>query len=479
VIALIDQALVSGINFVTAVVVARSLAPTSYGYYALLFAALLFINGLQTALITGPLMVIGPRQSAGQHTGYMNSLWVVQLLGCLAAGIAIVGLMVFGRYVTASLAAPVGIVPVLLVVVSYLAQEFARRSLFCNRDSLGGIGVDIISYGGQLLWIVGLVVLHQLTLDTVLWAMGLTSLGACIFGIARLGLTMRAVSRADLRSTCHKHWQYGRWLMSGNLAHWGATQFYIFVVAGLLSPAATGLFAAGRNLLGFTNPFLLGLENFVPATMTRRLINDGVDALEHWTNRFRLFSMVLVGGYCLVAALFADPLIHLLFGSKYSGAGLAVPIIALGYFIVACNRPTMFALRAIGAPRWSFFANAIAALFDRDLVPAGASGRHRGRGAGYVGDKRDRAAGGQHRLPARGARIQASIAKRRKRAWMSARSAGCTCCRATRRSRRGARPPIWPTCWGRGPASMPVRCWRGGLSEPIWPHLHARARWCW
>ncbi|MDQ2997595.1 MAG: oligosaccharide flippase family protein, partial [Chloroflexota bacterium] len=337
VIALIDQALVSGINFVTAVVVARSLAPTSYGYYALLFAALLFINGLQTALITGPLMVIGPRQRTEQRAGYMNSLWVVQLLGCLAAGLAIVGLMVFGRYFTSSLAAPVSILPVLVVVISYLAQEFARRALFCDRDSFGGICIDIISYGGQFLWIIMLIVLQRLTLETVLWAMGLTSFAASLFGLARMRVTMRAVSRADLLSTCSKHWEYGRWLMSGNLAHWGATQFYIFVVAGLLSPAATGLFAAGRNLLGFTNPFLLGLENFVPATMTRRLINDGVDALEHWTNRFRLFSMALVGGYCLLAALFAEPLIHLLFGSKYNGAGLAVPIIALGYFIIACN----------------------------------------------------------------------------------------------------------------------------------------------
>src|SRR3954454_21269188 len=81
VVALIDQGLVSGINFVTAVVVARNLAPTSYGYYALLFAAILFINGLQTALITGPLMVIGPRYRAEQRAVYMNSLWIVQMLG--------------------------------------------------------------------------------------------------------------------------------------------------------------------------------------------------------------------------------------------------------------------------------------------------------------------------------------------------------------------------------------------------------------
>jgi O-antigen/teichoic acid export membrane protein len=361
-LALIDQALVSGINFVTAVVVARSLAPTSYGYYALLFAALLLINGLQTALITAPLMVIGPRQDAEQHAGYINSLWVVQLAGCLIAGIAVIGLMLIWRYVAGSSAAPVSMPAVLVVLIGYLAQEFVRRALFCKRDSLGGIGSDIISYGGQLLAILGLIAFQQLTLETVLWAMGLTSLAACVFGGARMRLTLRAVRRADIFSTWSNHWEYGRWLVSSNLANWGASQFYIFVVAALLSPAATGLFAAGRTLLGFTNPFLLGLENFVPATMTRRLINQGVDALEHWTNRFRLFSLALVGAYCLIAALFADPLVQLLFGSNYSGAGLVVPIIALGYVIISASRPTMLALRALGAPRWSFFANAIAAL---------------------------------------------------------------------------------------------------------------------
>src|SRR5438093_13371840 len=78
-IALADQAIVSGVNFATLLILARYLAPTGYGIYVLLFAILLFINGLQNALITAPLMVLAPRHDLQSRAPYLSALWLIQL----------------------------------------------------------------------------------------------------------------------------------------------------------------------------------------------------------------------------------------------------------------------------------------------------------------------------------------------------------------------------------------------------------------
>ena len=55
--ALVDQAILSGGNFLTSYVLVRALPEAVYGEYALVLTFILFLNNLHTALITYPLSV--------------------------------------------------------------------------------------------------------------------------------------------------------------------------------------------------------------------------------------------------------------------------------------------------------------------------------------------------------------------------------------------------------------------------------------
>jgi O-antigen/teichoic acid export membrane protein len=361
-IILIDQAIVSGVNFATALILARFLSPTSYGYYALLFAILLFINGQQSALITAPLMVLAPRYEAQHRVRYFNSLWVIQLTGCLATGALVVALMLVDHHWWPHITSAIAIGPFVLTIMTYLGQEFVRRMMFSQRDSIGGLCVDLISYGLQFVTIIVLIALEAITLDSVFWAMGLTSLISCVFGYIRLRPTITSVRRAHISSTLQQHWKQGRWLVSSMLAQWSSNQPYLFVVAALLSPADTAMLAASRNLLGITNIFLQGLENYVPTTLMRRLMSGGIDAMVRWVTRFRLIASLFIGAYCLIVAIFAGSIIRFVFGSNYASAGPVVALMAVAYFMLPFKYIQVFGLRAMGQPRWIFFAQLIGAV---------------------------------------------------------------------------------------------------------------------
>lgn len=383
--ATIDQAIVSAVNFATGLALARYLSPASFGVYALIFAALMFINGLQSALVTSPLMVLTPRYREQQLSRYLSSLWIIQLAVCLiAAGVGVSALLLADRW-WPEITRGLEVIQLVLLITAYLGQEFVRRVLFVLRDGVAGLTVDLISYGLQSLAIVMLIISRLLTLDTVLWAIGITSLLSCVYAAAKLRPTFSPIVRADVAATWRLQWEHGRWLTGSSLAQWASAQIYIFVVAAVLSRADAGVYAASRNLVGFANIFILGLENYVPATAARRLVNSGFEAFVRWINKFRVAITVSMGAFFLLITLFADPLMHLIFGPQYGGARALVALMALTNFLLAFNRGSVIALRALGETRWLFYAHLTAALVTISIcVPLVLRGGLVGAGVGLV-----------------------------------------------------------------------------------------------
>ena len=59
---LLDQALVSGSNFLSTIIIARILGLHDFGIFATLWIILLFINSLHVSTIVFPMMSLVPKQ---------------------------------------------------------------------------------------------------------------------------------------------------------------------------------------------------------------------------------------------------------------------------------------------------------------------------------------------------------------------------------------------------------------------------------
>src|SRR5690348_7922098 len=77
--AVADQALISGTNFVTMVLVARGLgSPAEFGTFTLVYSALLFANIFQVALVTQPHNVLGTSRRGEAYARYTTSCGMTQ-----------------------------------------------------------------------------------------------------------------------------------------------------------------------------------------------------------------------------------------------------------------------------------------------------------------------------------------------------------------------------------------------------------------
>ncbi|HFB98709.1 MAG TPA: hypothetical protein ENJ62_06175, partial [Bryobacterales bacterium] len=83
-LALADQAMVSGTNFLTSVLLARWLAPAEYGLYALMLSFVYLLASVQQALVIQPMRVFGGTIYKAEQRDYFGNL----VLGSVGIGLA-------------------------------------------------------------------------------------------------------------------------------------------------------------------------------------------------------------------------------------------------------------------------------------------------------------------------------------------------------------------------------------------------------
>src|SRR5208282_2219611 len=96
-ISLLDQGLASGAGFGVNLVLARWMAPESYGAFAVAFAGFLFVAGFHNVLLLEPMSVMGPARYSGRLDSYFQSQIAVHtlLVGGLSGVLLLVGMVIW------------------------------------------------------------------------------------------------------------------------------------------------------------------------------------------------------------------------------------------------------------------------------------------------------------------------------------------------------------------------------------------------
>jgi O-antigen/teichoic acid export membrane protein len=72
--AVTDQGLFASTNFVLNVLLTRWLTPQDYGVFTVAFAVFLFFGTFHTALLTEPMLILGPGRYRGRLSEYLDTL---------------------------------------------------------------------------------------------------------------------------------------------------------------------------------------------------------------------------------------------------------------------------------------------------------------------------------------------------------------------------------------------------------------------
>jgi O-antigen/teichoic acid export membrane protein len=357
-LSLIDQAVVSATSFLTGILVARSCSKEEMGLYWIAFGLVTVLTNVQIALISSPYTVYSPRLTGDAHRRYLGSATLHQaaLSMLLMAGLAASAL------VSSLIGKQAGLAPTFWVLVAtagfLLYREHVRRVYFASLRVWAALFFDLGISVMQLSAVGILAYFHLLSTVTAYVAMGTVCAVAAVIWlwINRSEIAIRgSVPLADF----WRNWAQAKWVLAGSVVFSVTAQLPVWFLTGLKGPAATATFGAAMSVVCLSNPFVMGIGNYLSPKTSQAFAHGGTRQVASVMAKSTAFLGGIMLLFFLVMLLFGDAIVVLMYGAKYAGNGATVSVLALAFLAWAGTIAIGYGLLALERSDVNFTANCI------------------------------------------------------------------------------------------------------------------------
>jgi O-antigen/teichoic acid export membrane protein len=363
--AVLDQALISGSNFVMATLLARWVSPVEYGAYSLAFSIFLLLSIIYQAILLEPMMVFGGAAEKDSTRGYLRVLFRIHLIVTSIMFVALaLSTVVASRWsgqgsLTGAMAGAAIASP--CVLLFWLVRRAFYLDVSVARAATGAVVYCVVLLSGFFL---------------LQWRGWMSSFAAFVCmgaaAVATSFMLFRQLNRAlpeggqapGMLQTWRSHWRYGRWALASSVAGWVP----MYVYYPLLS-TFSGITQSGelRALMNFAQPlaqFYAALSPVFLPYAARRRVSHGKNGIisSAWTTTLLFVTVALA--YWAVIVPFRTPVLRLVYGAKYSDLGSLMPAVALGSLLWSGTIGVSIVLRAMESPRSIFMAFCVASVIS-------------------------------------------------------------------------------------------------------------------
>jgi O-antigen/teichoic acid export membrane protein len=362
-LAILDQGLISGSNFIISILLARWLMPDQYGAYAVAFGIYVMLSLVYQSLVLEPMAVFGGSVFRSNLRGYLRSLMWIYVALSVAVCAALVVAWAVAHHVNAGSAMPGALAGVAIASPCLMLLALARRAFYVELSpSTAAAGAFLYS----ALVLVGLYLVNKHALLSPFAAFLLIGLGALVTGtVLMFALGFRLTGNGPVpafRAAWGRHWRYGRWALAGCIAGWLPSYIYYPLLSSFTGMAQSGQLKALMNL---TMPFeqtkgaLLMLALPYAARVMSQDGKSGARILGARMTWLSLFGAVL---YWAIVIPLHKPLFHFLYSGRYMEVAYLLPALALGQIFWSATFGPSVALRAMESPASVFVALAFATV---------------------------------------------------------------------------------------------------------------------
>ena len=350
-LAVIDQGLISGSNFLLGILLARWLMPAQYGAYGLAFEIFLLLSFFHQALLLEPQRVFGPSDYLDRLREYLGVLfWLNAGLAVIVSVALGISCLLFhallrpdnlsGAFAGLTVAAP-----------CILLLWLARGAYYVRMSPQGAVTGSAI----YCAIVVGSLMLLQkfklMSPGLAFLVMGFAALISSSVLLIRLNpvLDLRT-SRHMWRRIGHQHWDYGRWVLASLGVSSLSGSLYYPLISGF-----SGLAAAGelKALLNFSLPLVQTLNAlcvFLLPYASRVYRNGGLASLRSLIWKITGLFGVAAIAYWVFLILLGKIALQLLYGGRYSELTHLLPWLAVASLPLNLVAVPALILRAVRSP---------------------------------------------------------------------------------------------------------------------------------
>lgn len=356
IVTLADQCVVSITNFLTGVIIGRACTKEEFGLYMLGLSIVLFAMSLQTSLISTPYMVYSPRLKSRAHDRYTGSTLIHQF----GFSVLVVVVLALGGAALSVGFGPSGLAPVvwaLVVAITFiLAREYARRICFANLKMKNALVLDSCIAFIQIGGLIFLAYLGILSAGRTYLVVG-SVCGLAIMGWLIWNHNNFALDSTQIIPDLKRNWSFGKWVFASGLLWALSMNLYPWILAAFHGTASTGVWAACIGVTAIANPILLGMQNLLGPRIAHSYAEGGAIVLRRYVIKAGVLFTLLIAPFCILLLIFGNHLLMLFYGTKYTGNGLVVSILAFNLLVSAVAFSFSRALFAMERADVDFYVN--------------------------------------------------------------------------------------------------------------------------
>jgi len=356
-LAIVDQALISGSNFLIGILLARWLPPDQYGAYALSFSTFLLVSLAYQSLLLEPQSVFGSSAYLDSPRQYLGALLWAH--GALALAIFI--LLGISAGVAHELGRPGGLSGALAGVAfaapCILLFWLARGAFYVKQAPqyavIGALLYSVLVLGGLLvLFRRGL-----LSPFTAFMLLGLGALATSTVLLIRLNPRLKlGTGNPTFGDMARQHWNYGRWALASSVMTWIPWNIHYVLLSHFSGMAAAGGLRALLNLMLPLAQSCTALSRLITPYASGAHARGDAASVDGLTWRI---TSLFVGGavvYWALIVLLRASALRFLYAGKYGALAHLVPWVAIASVLWTAVYGPAIVLRAKQAPALVFCA---------------------------------------------------------------------------------------------------------------------------
>lgn len=362
-LSIVDQGLLSAINFSIGLFLIHFAGKEQYGLYSLAYGVITLVIGIAGALIVTPMTVSYTDRPVEQRHLYCLSVLIGQqcvVLPLLGLALVVIGVLHLCGALTWPMASFAAVIAT--ASVGGMLWEFVRRYHYLNLQPTQALSLDI--YYASIVMAGFSIVVSMSVSDLHWWGVviyGLATLVVGIYAFAGMNFSTRT-ALVDINKTLKESWHLGRWALGGVFVTWVQTQSFAYFLAIFSDLGRVADANAARLLLA---PLMLvntGLNNILLPRLVRMRSQNHIEDTEELAHQFMWGLIGIFVVYTMLVLLLKEKLILIVLGETYKEVGLLVVAWAVVNLLTALRGISSLLLQTFKRFQVITLANAGSAL---------------------------------------------------------------------------------------------------------------------
>jgi len=349
-----DQGLYSITNFVTGVLLARTLIKEEYGSYVLALSLIVMIMGVQRAVISVPYTVYSPKYNQEVLQRYSGSVFIHQIILLIVAIVIcsfVSGIFIAKQSINANNFTVITS-SFIIIVIGVLLRDFVRSFLLARLNIGASLLMGTFINCLQIICLALFYMKNELTLCTVFLIIGICSfLPVLVFFIRFVKI---AINIKHISVDFVNNFRIGKWIFGCNTLYNLSSQSYAWMLSMFVDNSSVAVLGVTMSLANILGPILQGINSFILPKMSHSKKDSANSGIVKIMNKSIIVLTIIFTLWLFCGILFGDYLLNLIYSSRYSGYGNILIIAILSSFVAGITGPLNSTLDALERPDISF-----------------------------------------------------------------------------------------------------------------------------